>query len=188
MRSCALRQPIAQTILPHSPTMPPNMCLPSILMVRVCDAFKTLVLEFCSRCFQRKYNFNSWRPFSAASIHTSQTLIGGWGRWKLLPRELISIARGQGRELSMTRFAKPGSSTTSPRNPTPRSRYEWQFGTSMSTPYVSGAAALVVSEFGYSGSHIRCAETNHYLDSGSKHPFEQIIGTANSEFQVSTVH
>lgn len=58
----------------------------------------------------------------------------------------------------------------------------------MSTPYVSGAAALVVSEFGYSGSHIRCAETNHYLDSGSKHRFEQIIGTANSEFQVSTVH
>eukprot|EP00435_Cladocopium_sp_Y103_P012879 s4517_g3.t1 len=35
------------------------------------------------------------------------------------------------------------------------SKYEWQFGTSMSTPYVSGAAALVVSEFGYSGSRIR---------------------------------
>lgn len=26
----------------------------------------------------------------------------------------------------------------------------------MSTPYVSGAAALVVSEFGYSGGRVRC--------------------------------
>jgi len=35
------------------------------------------------------------------------------------------------------------------------SGYLSSFGTSMSTPYVSGAAALVVSEFGYSGTLVR---------------------------------
>ena len=127
-------------------------------MVTVCDAFKHW---FCNSVLgvPKKMQLQQLAAIlcSVNSHFPNQTLIGGWGRWKLLPRELISIARGRGRELGKTRFAQPGSSiSTSPRNATPRSRYEWQFGTSMSTPYVSGAAALVVSEFGYSGSHIRC--------------------------------
>ena len=36
-----------------------------------------------------------------------------------------------------------------------RSSYRSEFGTSMSTPFVAGAAALVVSAFGYSGTYVR---------------------------------
>ena len=36
-----------------------------------------------------------------------------------------------------------------------RSGYRSEFGTSMSTPFVAGAAALVVSAFGYSGTDVR---------------------------------
>ncbi|CAK8988486.1 unnamed protein product [Durusdinium trenchii] len=35
------------------------------------------------------------------------------------------------------------------------SGYRSEFGTSMATPYVAGAASLVVSAFGYSGTHVR---------------------------------